>query len=73
MAGRKTKLTPECKEHIFDCVRAGISNQGSTAKTVGITEQTLSNWLARGEKAKGGPFFLGSTRIRVWVEDGISG
>ena len=55
MAGRKTKLTPERKEKILECVRAGMSNR-ATAKMVGITEQTLSNWLTRGEKAKSGSF-----------------
>ena len=55
MAGRKTKLTPERKEKILECVRAGMSSR-ATAKMVGITEQTLSNWLTRGEKAKSGSF-----------------
>lgn len=45
--GRRPKLTPKLEEEIIKLLRAG-NYMRTVAKYVGITEQTLYNWIARG-------------------------
>ena len=46
--GRKTKLTPELQSDILKLLKAG-NYINAVAKYVGLTEQTIYNWLSRGQ------------------------
>ncbi len=50
-----TKLTPERRKTILECVQAGMSNKDA-GQVSGISESTLYAWIERGRKAKSGPF-----------------
>lgn len=53
--GRPTKLTPEVQERICDALRKGCTRRAAAAYA-GISEDTLYNWIARGEgRAKSPP------------------
>ncbi len=55
MAGRPTKLTPECMELFTQTLAAG--NYFSVAATVaGIDNSTYCLWMKTGKKAESGPY-----------------
>ncbi len=65
--GRPTKLTPELAKTLIESARAGVLLQGC-ADRAGITAQTLTNWLHRGENAA-----KGIETQALTVEDGERG
>jgi len=54
--GRPTKLTPETQKRICDAVSAGNYYEPACSY-VGISYQTMRNWILRGEEAKSGIYF----------------
>ena len=53
--GRRTRFTPEVREKVLTAIRAGNYLEVA-ARYAGISESLLHSWLARGRKARSGPF-----------------
>lgn len=51
MAGRPTKLTPECQQKVVDAIRGGNYREVA-AEWAGIAPETLTRWMSR----KGHPY-----------------
>ncbi len=54
-AGRPSKLTPELQAKIVQAISGG-NYRAVAAEWVGVSAKTLREWMARGGKAKAGPF-----------------
>ncbi len=53
--GRPSKLTPEVQARIVQAISGGNFRQVA-AEWAGVSAKTLREWMARGAKAKTGPF-----------------
>lgn len=55
-AGRPTKLTPALQKKVVDAIKAGAYIE-TAAAFAGIHKDTLYEWLKKGARSRGGPFF----------------
>ena len=66
---RPTKLTPEIQTLIGENIALGPT-YGFAANAVGITYETLNQWLKRGQTEKSGKYFQFSQYIQKCNVDG---